>query len=189
MPTPNGPKNQPRYDINDEPAFPDHVTAVSDYAALVGNRKVGTKEERQALSGNNVWDGLSFFETDTGSEYVRVGGSWTVWNSDSGWLAIPSRSGNYNSDLGASYKVVVRNGESSVKVRGQLSRKTGNMTSEGLFTFPSGARPPYLKNFLQPTTPGSYARLQVNTDGSVAVGGITGVTTYISLDNIQFETS
>jgi hypothetical protein len=37
MPTPNGPIGNPRYDVNDAPQFPVHLTAISDFFAnLVG---------------------------------------------------------------------------------------------------------------------------------------------------------
>ncbi len=76
MPTPNGPQNQPRFDINDDPDFAADPTAVSDYAAIVGNRKKGTAAQRQALSGSDVWAGLEFYETDTGFTFLYTGTAW-----------------------------------------------------------------------------------------------------------------
>lgn len=70
MPTPNGPKGQPRFDINDDPDFAADLTTVSEFAAQVGNRKAGTAAERQALSGTDSWPGMQFYETDTGVTYV-----------------------------------------------------------------------------------------------------------------------
>lgn len=77
MPTPNGPKNQPRFDLNDDPDFPTDLTTVSEYAAKVGNSRVGTASERSALTGNDLWNGLLFFETDTGLTY-RYTTAWAI---------------------------------------------------------------------------------------------------------------
>lgn len=76
MPVPNGPKNQPRYDLNDDSDFAADLTAVSDYAAKVGNTRTGTTTERTAASGLDVWEGLEWVDTTDGFRYRRRGAAW-----------------------------------------------------------------------------------------------------------------
>ena len=76
MPTPNGPKNQPRYDINDDPDFAADLTTVSEYAALYANLRTGTSSQRNALSGDDVREGLQWWDTGTKLMYFFAGGNW-----------------------------------------------------------------------------------------------------------------
>jgi hypothetical protein len=75
--TSNGTKGEPQFtSTGNNPTFAQDLSDVSTYAALVGNRKVGTAAARTALTGSAVWDGLEFAETDTGMVLLRVGGVW-----------------------------------------------------------------------------------------------------------------
>lgn len=71
MPTPNGPQNQPRWDLDDEADFPRMATAASDYAAKVGNRRRDTATARNNASGLDVFAGLEWTDTDTGDVWLR----------------------------------------------------------------------------------------------------------------------
>lgn len=190
MPTPNGPRNQPRFDINDDPDFAADLTAVSEYAAKQGNRKVGTSTERASLSGNDVYEGLEFWETNTKTGYRMIGGVWTVWEEFTGWANPTSQSSNYAADNGAGWVRVTRGQERYVRLRGQMTRRTGNIgAADGLFTLTTGNRPAYAKFFIQPVGSGAFARVQVTTDGLVSLAGIqSGVTaTYVVLDNMVID--
>lgn len=74
-----GAKNQPYFLATGAPAIDVDPGLVSDYAAKVGNHKVGLATDRAALTGKDVWDGLSFTETDTGKTYQYLA-SWSGWN-------------------------------------------------------------------------------------------------------------
>lgn len=74
----SGPKNEPRYDTLGIPADAADLTELGLYAALVGNRKVLTKSQREGLSGSDRWVGLEVFESDTGLVYVYLTGGWTL---------------------------------------------------------------------------------------------------------------
>lgn len=76
MPTPNGPHNQPRYDVNDDADFAADLTVVSDYAAKVGNIRTGTTAERNSLAGLDVWPGLLWSDSVTGVLYRSLNGTW-----------------------------------------------------------------------------------------------------------------
>jgi hypothetical protein len=67
-------KGQPLY--NTDPQTRADLQKSVEFAAEIGNRKVGTAADRDALSGNKVWDGLSFWATDERKEWVRDGGAW-----------------------------------------------------------------------------------------------------------------
>jgi len=75
-----GPKNQPRFDATKPPDLGVDETLVSEFAALVGNRKVGTTAERNsattATSGKEVWEGLEWEDTTLGGTLVRRNGVW-----------------------------------------------------------------------------------------------------------------
>jgi hypothetical protein len=80
-----GTKNQPQYAATGAPADAADLSELANYAALVGNRKVGTHSQRTALAGGDIWPGLRFFETDTLIEFLTEDGSaWKPWESD--WI-------------------------------------------------------------------------------------------------------
>lgn len=70
----SGTKNQPQYSSSGVPAQAADLSEVSNYAAGVGNRKTGTSTTRTGLTGADVWDGLEFYETDTGATWLYKGG-------------------------------------------------------------------------------------------------------------------
>jgi hypothetical protein len=71
-----GSKNQPRFLATGAPETAVDLNTIGDYAAKVGNRKVGTTAERNAATGKDVWEGLLWGDTSEGREYRRTGGSW-----------------------------------------------------------------------------------------------------------------
>lgn len=76
MPTPNGPHNQPRWDVNDEADFAADLTEVSEFAAKVGNTRVGTTNQRNATAGADLWEGLRWYDTTTDLVYTYNGSGW-----------------------------------------------------------------------------------------------------------------
>lgn len=91
------------------PTFPADLTEVSNFARLVGNRKVGTSSERTALTGSALWNGLEFHETDTGLSYHRQAG---------GWIRQPS-------------------GLNGIILKSGVSNVTTNGSGDGSISFPS----------------------------------------------------
>lgn len=79
-----GPKKQPRFKGTGAPATAADLVIVSDFAALVGNRKVGTTTERNtATSNGEVWEGLRWKDTTLGVEFEYISGGWVriAWAS------------------------------------------------------------------------------------------------------------
>ncbi|WP_152970154.1 hypothetical protein [Frigoribacterium sp. RIT-PI-h] len=74
----SGSKNQPQFLDGGAPDLATDSNLVSDYAAKVGNRRVGTTAERNAATGKDVWEGLEWHDTTTNKVYSRIGGSWTL---------------------------------------------------------------------------------------------------------------
>lgn len=70
-------KNEPQYAGTGAPADAADLTEVAAYAALVGNRKVGTTAQRTATTGTaEAWDGLLWGDTTDGFEYKYKSGAW-----------------------------------------------------------------------------------------------------------------
>lgn len=79
-----GAKNAPQFSAQGAPDDAADLTTIAAYAARVGNRVADTSAVRQQLSGNDLWPGLQFGETDTGNEYLYVvtggTGTWVLTN-------------------------------------------------------------------------------------------------------------
>jgi hypothetical protein len=79
-----GPRNNPRFKGTGAPATAADLNIISNHSALVGNRKVHTTDEREALAGADVWVGLLCFDTDELIEYLYLPDGWKRWSSD--WI-------------------------------------------------------------------------------------------------------
>lgn len=73
-----GTHNQPLFTEAGTMDIGTDLTAVSEYAALAGNRKWGTSAERLALLGAQRWEGLVFFDTDLDHPFVWDGSTWNA---------------------------------------------------------------------------------------------------------------
>ncbi|QWT24934.1 hypothetical protein KPL76_06145 [Subtercola sp. PAMC28395] len=73
-----GPKGEPQYTTLGVPADAADLTEIGVYAATVGNYKVGLASDRAALTGAFRWEGLRFYETDTGITYLYRSGGWVA---------------------------------------------------------------------------------------------------------------
>ncbi len=96
----NGPRNQPVYDENGTPANGADMTQVAQFASDVGTRRADTSSERNALAGADLFDGLAFYETDTGALYVYNGGWSRVSSPLTSWA--PRIGADTNPNLGTS---------------------------------------------------------------------------------------
>lgn len=74
----SGAQNQPQYAGTGAPADAADLTEVATYAALVGNIKVGTTTQMNALTGADRWTGLLFSNTTDGAVYRYDGAGWNV---------------------------------------------------------------------------------------------------------------
>lgn len=71
-----GAQNQPLFSETGAPQIGTDLSLISNYAAEVGNRKVGTTAQRNALTGADRWTGLAFWDTTLNYEFIWDGSAW-----------------------------------------------------------------------------------------------------------------
>lgn len=78
-----GPKGELVFDGTKKPDTAVDLTLLSEFAASVGNRKVGSRTDRLALSpnpgvANKTWEGLVFEQLDGADKgtWIYLGGEW-----------------------------------------------------------------------------------------------------------------
>ena len=72
-----GAKGQPQVASGDAPSLATQLNAVSDFAATVGTRRVGTVVERDAYtSAGYATDGDLWHVPSTGENFLRASGAW-----------------------------------------------------------------------------------------------------------------
>lgn len=79
-----GDKGQPTYDSNYPPSDAADLTEVAQYAADVGNARVGSTSERTAFSNNgNATEGLAWRDTTLKRTFYWESGAWVleVWGT------------------------------------------------------------------------------------------------------------
>lgn len=124
-----GAKGKPVYGSGDGPSMAAMFQAGADYAALVGNRKVGTAAERTALTGTALWEELVFAETDTDKEYVYRNAGWKRYPVVDSSEAVGAFT------VAAGWSIA---SQSAVKIGGFLARVYINFTrTGGTITVPS----------------------------------------------------
>src|SRR4051794_25159013 len=101
----SGPKNEPQYAGTGVPSDAADLTEVAPYPAKVRNRKAGTSNARQALTGAALWPGLEFYEADTGLVFVSQ-------SPTAGWVPTvkPSVNVGFNDTTNSNGILVVRHG-------------------------------------------------------------------------------
>lgn len=71
-----GAQNQPNFLETGAPQLGTDLSLISNYAAEVGNRKIGTTSARTGLSGADRWEGLEFHDTTLDHDFVWDGSAW-----------------------------------------------------------------------------------------------------------------
>lgn len=85
----SGTKNQPQYAGTGAPADAADLSELGNFAAFVGNRKVGpatgtatgpgnANTGRTTSSGSDVWEGLEWHDTTDGGTYKYISGNWVL---------------------------------------------------------------------------------------------------------------
>lgn len=82
----SGSHNEPVYLGTGAPATAADMNEIVAFAKMLGNVKVGTSAARVALTGADLWAGLSFFEADTTTLYLYDGAAWRLVWEDTGWV-------------------------------------------------------------------------------------------------------
>jgi hypothetical protein len=134
----------------------------------VGNTRVGTTGERDALPAAKLYTGLTFVNTTTGTVERYVGGGWKVILEDTGWSALALQNG-WGNHSNANYQTIQhrrRNGV--VAVEGTIASGT---VAPGtvLFVLPAGSRP--TKYIVVTIWSNGQARpIEIAPSGNVVVG-------------------
>lgn len=166
-----GPRKQPQFKGTGAPATAADLNIVSNHAALVGNRKVGTTDERNTATTNGeVWTGLVWRDTTLKTEFIYVDNTsgWAVYLEDTGWSALALQNGWTNFSNGAYQTMQTRRVNRLVEVDGSMQSGTANPGTL-LFTLPAGSRP--LKYIVRTIWSNGQARpLEIAPNGNVVVG-------------------
>jgi len=187
----SGAKNQPQYANTGTPADAADLSEIANFAAAVGNRKVGTSGERTALGGADVWAGLVFSETDTGIDYRYNGTGWDFHlRIPSPWVT-PALTAGWASGGTPWFPFRYRlNAINEVEFEGQLTPRAGYTTSEAFFTFPTGFRPTSLLQLpcsINSSATPQLAGVQVAASGALTLAP-TGATA-VQLGHLTFPTN
>lgn len=133
-----GTQNQPQYADTGAPADAADLSQVANYAAKVGNRKVGLASARTGLTGADLWDGLEFFETDSGSTYEYHNSGWVFSHQlPTGWTNLTLASGWTNQSGYAPCRARV-NSAGQTEVQGQILPANGYAYTTVFATVPWG---------------------------------------------------
>jgi hypothetical protein len=138
-----GPKNEPQFADADGPDVAVNPTQAAAYAAKVGNRKSDTATNRGLATGSDVWDGLEWYETDTGSTYLRSGSSWILQSVSPVVIPVTTFGTNWTAGTGPLAPVCYRQGN-RVDLVGSviLGASGGGGGYTNILTVPSSVRPP-----------------------------------------------
>lgn len=182
-----GPRNAPVFSANGASDDAADLTTLGQYIADVGTRRTGTKDDRTNLDPAWLFDGLEFYETDTKATYVVDGGAWAQAHYYSGTLAIPNRSGNFQTADGAGFRV----DDHARTIEGQLSKvvagsATAIVAGDRMFTMNEGHRPTYLRQFVCSGAGGVIIVVRLGIDGLLQVLSVSGSSNYIRLEGINY---
>lgn len=183
-----GTRNQPLFDGSKASNLAADLNAVSNFAALTGNRKVGTHAARLALSGADVWDGLEFYETD---QTDGLHDTYIYDGNASAWITYPvvgavNTTGLFSLSSGWSFSYGGNNGTQAwFKTGGRVefyfsffrsSSTTINDTSDGnLVNVNVGqftVTPRVARSYVSGLS-GRLASITVTTSGDVFIDAIT----------------
>jgi len=179
-----GAKNQPQFLDAGAPDIAVDPNAVADYAAKVGNRRVGTTAERTAAAGADLWEGLIWHDTTDGIEYKRLSGAWVPWVSDSGWINV-AFAANWSSFSPGTYgEVAYRKRAKLVSLQGIAIAASGATTT--ILTLPVGFRPVVMKQIIVDRA-GAYGFVNINTTGTVVASTGPAVGTTHAFGELSFS--
>lgn len=185
MPT-NGTQGQPQFATSDSVAIASYLTSIANYAALVGNYKVGTTAQRTAATetAKTAWDGLLWRDTTLHAFYLRLGGGWSLLLTDQGWnLSNLSLAGGWSTKTDSNGGTAdggvggVRRINQTVYLRFRATRSGGTITADSqgniadtaLAALPTNLAPAgteYGSVFMPGTGQGS---VRIQTDGQIVL--------------------
>lgn len=137
-----GTKNQPQYADTGGSDDAADLSEIANYAAKVGNRKADASSVRTALTGSDLWDGLEFFETDTGRTYLYWSGWVLLFQTPVPWASITLATGWAPQGVPPYAPLRSRlDQNANTHIQGQILPKAGYAATDVFGTLPSGQRP------------------------------------------------
>lgn len=175
--------------FNNTPSTTSDLQQLVALIAQQGNTRVGTSTARTSLSGAQLYAGLLWAETDTGTLWQYTGSAWvSVYGGDTGWVNITLAPG-YTSQ---SITPQVRRIGSVLYFLGDVKPTSGTFAASTGITIvnpggiPSGLRP---VNTNQRQIPGNSqgldVRAYIGTDGSLNI--VTGASVPVYVDISSFS--
>lgn len=193
MATTVGPKGQPQVSSASDFTPAADITAVADFAAAVGNRRVGTSAQRTALAGADLSSGLEFYETDTAKTYIYAGAAWVqtpvrgavvtsgVFTPATGWtLTGGSAAFQRQGRLVQCYVNIIRSG-STVTV----PDADGNIANVVVGTVATAWRPVFA-GVAGSGSGGRIASFTINTAGTVQLNAVSPTASINTNDELSF---
>lgn len=184
-----GAKGQPTVVSGDAPNLATRLNAISDFAALVGTRRVGTVVERDAYTGAGyATDGDQWYVPSTDTTYVRKSGAWKTWQGQ--WVSLKTVLG-----LGAAWPdgagtpAQIRLSNGNVELRGILEN-SGAFSMSTLGTLPAEYRPAQriTVNVESSLTPTYRKALRVESSGAFIVNSATSGSLQWWFDGVGWST-
>ena len=105
----------------------------------MGNIRVGTTGQRDALTGSSLYEGLHWYSTSADALTVYDGSGWVSGYGDVGYTNISTFSSFWSATAG--YTPRVRRVGKRVDLYGAVTAAAGAGADGGIITIPSGYRP------------------------------------------------
>lgn len=188
-----GDKNQPQYSEAGAPQLATDLSQVSNYAATVGNRKIGTTAQRTALTGNDRWLGMAFWDTTLNFEFYWDGAAWAgqpVYISDaspdftmaSGWTVS-------NSQWVVCGAMISFRANVTKATSGITGTTSGNITNNLILTIDTVAYRPLNTIFCASDNTGYKCSFHLDADGKLYLAALPPGITMAVADAVSFSTT
>jgi len=151
------------------------LTQIAQFAADNGNRVVGTSADRTARTGDLLWNGLEFWETDTGKTWLYNSGWFQTGQIPTAWANLSLATGWSNQATNPYAPLRWRiDALGMLRIQGQVATKTGYGVTDAFATLPTGARPPVSVEVPvvgNGTNPRTFNSVLINTNGTLNLYG------------------
>lgn len=111
---------------------------VQDALTAVKTYRIMTDAQRLALTGADLFEGLTVYTTDNDTEWRYTGSSWIRIGGDTGWTSFTSFGTGWTATAG--YTPQIRRIGNRVQIRGALTLGSNGAYSS-IATLPEGFRP------------------------------------------------
>lgn len=185
-----GSQDQPIFAETGAPQLGTDLSLISQYAALTGNRKIGTTSARLALTGADVWEGLVFWDTSYDHDFVYDG---------SGWVGDPTYNGSGSGSVTMYSNWTLTSAEFTTKgniiqarfyvtrTSGITGNSSGNIGNVQILTInDTDKRPMHSQAFVGDGS-GYHCSFYCDADGTVAISSLPAGISAVNGDVFSFS--